>query len=260
MLHFSLAAALTLGAAPDPATDAPVVDEPEDAPVGAETEPEGPAAPEAVAGIEAPPAAIPPEPSSGMGLIIGGAAAGGVGLLANVGRIAILNSTCRDAVSVSGDQLECGVSRAYGYILFTGLAPLANGAGAVLLGIGGSKRGVYEAYKAAYQGGRQRSGAGSLAAGATMLAVGVLGYFSVRIYSILDLNGAISCGLDEQCFVRRWTTYLVGIEAMQATAVAGAGLLGYGAGLRKGSSSYVRASLQPILAPTFAGVGVRGAF
>lgn len=242
---------------------------PEDGAIGDEASGEEAAAPEIegplledAPDLATPPAAAPPEPSRGSALLIAGAAAGGVGLIANVGRIVILNSTCRNALIQSGEeaQLSCGVNRAGSFILFTGLAPLSNIASAVLLGVGGSKRGINDAYRAAHRGGQDRSGGGALAAGIAMLTTGVIGYLGVRVYAFTDLNGAITCQADGECFLRRWSIYLAGIETMQATAAAGAGLLGYGAGLRKGRASYPRVSLQPILAPTYAGIGLGGAF
>ena len=253
IIHSALALALVL-AAPDPATEAPPV-EPEDAAL-----PEGPAEESLGPPAQLGPAPAPAEPSKGLGLIIAGAAAGGVGLLANVGRIAIINSTCANAPQNPEGQVSCGVNRLGGYVLFTALAPLSNVAGAVLLGIGGAKRGTWEAHQMAHAGRQERSGVGALAAGAALLGTGVVGYVAVRGYAFADLNGVVTCFDDASCLVRRWSIYLAGIEATQAMAVAGSGLLGYGIGVRKGRMSYPRVSAAPVLAPTYAGFGVQGRF
>lgn len=214
---------------------------------------EGPAASDAAA-----PTSTPPAPRRGTDALIIGGAAAGVGLLANIGRMVLIKADCVDRDETPGCEL---LSQGPGYISLSILAPASNLTAAVLFGVGGSRRGVYEAYRATYHGEALRSGRGARISGATLLAVGLAGYVAVRTYSLIDGLGTASCGsTDSACWERRHVLYVAGIELTQATAAGGAGLLGYGLGLRKGRRSYGATALHPVLAPTFAGVGVSGTF
>lgn len=232
--------------------------------------------PEPAPGVTAPaPATDRPSPPGrrGIGLMATAGVFGALGLGANIGRIISVKTGCRDVGGDPGDCLGDTVALA-------ALAPVALVSNLFAFGFAAGAGGVHgrhAAYQTAYEGGRRRLGGLHTGLGAGLMTLGILGYIGVRVGSLVDGFGAVSCDgkhpIDAdmsrpgygQCVRGRWAGYLSGIMLTQAAGVVGVGLLAHGASYRRRLRRHHRAlgehtRLTPSFSPTFAGVSLVGRF
>jgi len=236
------------------------------------------------ASAERRPSVVAPPRWKGNGLLIASGVLGGIGLGANIGRIAVVQRACRELEYDADSEALGGTAacRDQG----VGLVVLASGAvGFNLAAIGtgaagGSLRGSWAAHDAVVRDGRPRASGAQIGVGAGLLTVGVLGYVAVRVGSFADALGANTCGerhpLDvmdadqansalADCIRNRWSGFLVGIMLTQAAAVAGSGVLAHGVSYSRNQKLYRAVTshalrLSPSFTPTWAGLSLGGRF
>lgn len=237
----------------------------------------------------APPRSAPAERTNaasrqGAGLIAAGALVAGLGFAANLVRVSQARKLC-DAVSynsatrtVSGTDLCFSDTQV---MLFLGPGALVLNTAAFGLVAGGSH--VHGRWAAQWRPDaerRPRRGGGQIAAGALVLAGGLIGYGVTRVVSYVDMLGFNTCsarhglGLDApdpanspltHCVRERFSGYLVGITLTQLASVVGVGVLAHGASFRRHSRAYEfatnhRLRLRPVLSPMWSGVSLSGSF
>lgn len=259
--------------------------------------PEGPAAAPAVdAGAPAPATtpARPPEPRwRGTGLIVTAGIFGGIGLAANIGRVAAASRFCKDLAFDSVEQTVTGVDQCiFGGAALTVLAPVALLSNLTAFGLAagaGSTRGRWAAHRTAFAGARQQHGGLQIGLGAGLMTAGIITYLGVRLASWADILGLDSCNeqypiLDmtgeelpaaeqvqanvpvfRRCMGRRMSGYLAGIGIGQTMSVVGVGLLTHGVAYRRNLKlmRYIvdnELRLQPQLGFGYAGLGLSGRF
>lgn len=253
-------ASLSLVLAQDPTTTPadPAAD-----PVATEAAPgpePGPVAPMAA------PVAAPPAPRfRGVGLAIGAGVVGGLGLAVNLGRIGIIQTGCKAQGDVSDSVSTC-LSKLGGYLALSATAPFINIAATGLAGAAGGSAGRYEAWKTAYGGGRPRKAGAFIGSGAAVLGVGLVVYLFARVRLFTDLYGAAGCSEKMEytgaCVRGRFSGWLAGITLGQSMVVSGTGLLSFGAAyaVNRPRTATARFQLDPVLAPTWTGLALRGQF
>lgn len=211
-----------------------------------------------------PPVAAPPAPRfRGLGLAISAGVVGGLGLAANLGRIGIIQTGCT-AMNDVADSVSACLSKLGGYLALSASAPFLNIAATGLAGAAGSTAGRYEAWKTAYGGGRPRKAGAFIGAGAGLLGVGIVVYAVTRIKLFTDLYGAAGCtekmDVTGDCVRGRFSGWLGGITVGQSMVVSGTGLLSFGAAYATNRPRIARIHVDPVLAPTWTGLALRGQF
>lgn len=239
----------------DPTTEAPA-------------EVEGPAPAPAAPAPAGPPAGAPLPPRfRGVGLAITAGVVGGLGLVSNIARIAIVKTGCKADGTVQQSISDC-VTGLGSYLGLSVAAPFVNLAATGLAGGAGSVAGRYQAWKTAYDGGRERASMAYIGSGAGLLGAGFVVYVVTRIMLFRDAYGLNGCNakndLTDDCLRGRWAGWLTGITFGQSMVVTGTGLLAFGVSY-SGARRYfpartVRMQVDPILSPTWAGLGLRGSF
>lgn len=226
---------------------------------------EGPAAAPA-APAPAPAVAAPAAPKfRGIGLAIGAGITGGVGFAMHMSRIAIVQTACTASGDVGQSVQNC-VGDLGSYLALSAVAPLFNIAAIGLAGGAGSIAGRYETWKTAYGGGRPKVGPAYVGVGAGLFAAGFIAYLATRVMLWRDVYGTVGCAakgdISDDCVRGRWSGWLAGIGLSQASMVVGTGLLSFGTSYirYKNRPTALRMSVDPILAPTYAGLGLRGRF
>lgn len=278
----SIALALSLLIATQPEAPAPA--------------PEGPAPAPAVdtSTAPAPSSARPPEPKwRGTGLIIASGIFGGIGLGANIGRVAAASQLCKDLRYDPETQSAAGITEcAFGGAALGILAPIALFSNTAAFGLAagaGAQRGRWAAHRTAFAGDRQQNSGLQIGLGAGLLTAGLVTYLGVRIASFADVLGFDSCNeryplvdmTDEtmtspeaiqanvpgfrQCMGRRMSGYLTGIGVGQAMSVVGVGLLTHGVTYRRNLKlmrfiTHNQIRMQPTLSFNYAGLTLSGRF
>jgi hypothetical protein len=267
-------------------------------PATSAAQPEGPAPAPALdntaAPAPAPAGARPPEPRwRGTGLIATAGVLGGLGLAANIGRVAAASRLCKDLRFDAGTMEVSGITEcAFGSAALGVLAPIAllsNTAAFAFSAAGGASRGRWAAHRTAFSGERQQNSALQIGLGAGIMGVGLVTYLGVRLGSYADLLGFDTCneryplidmtGGDvgdadaiqgsvpgfRQCMGRRMGGYLAGIGIGQAMSVIGVGLLTHGVTYRRNLKlmryiTHNQFRLQPTLSFNYAGLTLSGRF
>lgn len=258
-------ASLSLALAQDPTTTPPAdpAADPAADPTAVEAAP-GPE-PGPVAATPAPVAAPPAPRFRGVGLAIGAGVLGGLGLAVNLGRIGIVQAGCKAEGDVPDSVSKC-ISKLGGYLALSATAPFINIAATGLAGAAGGSAGRYEAWKTAYGGGRQRKAGAFIGSGAGVLGVGLIVYVFSRIRLFTDLYGAAGCSekmdYTGACVRGRFSGWLAGITIGQSMVVSGTGLLSFGAAyaVNRPRTATARFHIDPVLAPTWTGLALRGQF
>lgn len=214
----------------------------------------------------APAQAGPPPPRHrGLGLIITAGVVGGLGLGANLGRIGIIQAGCK-AQATAGESINDCLRNLTGYFVLSIAAPFVNGAATGLAGAAGSTAGRYQAWNSAYGDKRERVAGAYIGSGAGLLGVGLILYLATRIKLFTDLYGAVGCeakmDFSDACVRGRWSGWLAGITLGQSMVVTGTGLLSFGVSYSSTRPYYrtARMRVDPILAPTWTGLSLRGEF
>jgi hypothetical protein len=188
---------------------------------------------------------------TGKGLIIGAAAAGGVGFALNAGRVAWHLRSCRpnhvaDEIYYGG----CLVS-AYGDVFLSIPSWFANMASIGLAAGGGALKGKYEAHA-----GRKRDARKAIIAGATMVGVGGTAYLIARFARFAAIGCVTRGGLG--CYRGVYTGTTIGIQLGLTTAAVGAGILAFGDQYKRQRRRQIQ--VAPDIGATFTGITVSGRF
>ncbi len=174
-----------------------------------------------------------PDTKKGTGLIIGAAAAGGVGWILSFVRMGLVTQ-CVDAVEDAGNadagfaaaQTCWKAGRANLFTLpvqyFANLASwgLAAGAGVV--------RGKHDGVAAAWDGKPKRAAAAFIGGGAALLSIGVIGRIASAALVFRPFRALASIPPDGDKFALQYRLRLFGVQASSASIAAGLGLMVYG--------------------------------
>ena len=105
-----------------------------------------------------------------------------------------------------------------------------------------------------------------IGSGAGVLGVGLIVYVFSRIRLFTDLYGAAGCSekmdYTGACVRGRFSGWLAGITIGQSMVVSGTGLLSFGAAyaVNRPRTATARFHIDPVLAPTWTGLALRGQF
>lgn len=213
-----------------------------------------------------PPTASPVPRRNGKGLIIGAAAAGGVGLALNAGRVAWQLRGCRRrglGVLPGGDYDYGGcLISSFGDVFLSIPAWFANLASIGLAAGGGALRGKWEA-----RSGRPRDARKMIIAGATMVGVGGAAYLAARfarLAAIGCIDRSLRAGAGDDlgrtvgCYRGVYAGTTIGIQLALSTAAAGAGVLAFGDQYRRERARTLQ--VEPVVSSTYLGVQLGGRF
>jgi hypothetical protein len=242
------------GPQPQPGWD----DEPADAPATTVVEP-GDLEPAPATSIDASVPAKPELPEvptkRGTGMLAGAGAAGAAAIGFNIWRAIAFADIC--AVE---DELGRAIGCTFGALAIfplTATAWTGNLGSIGLAAAGGVMRGKYDALETIHAGEKPRSGIGTIAAGATLMGLGITAGIGVRAWL---LSGDFFSGCQtpelEDCMRRRVHGYFAGLQLSGSFTAAGAGLLSYGVTLGKYKSRFAPHSFRLIPQITYDRVGL----
>ena len=195
-----------------------------------------------------PPAPVPPpepKPSDGVGLLV----AGPLLVVAGVPLSFLGNSLWRDNCGPTSSTRECADGTVGSVGLHT-LAGVGYGLGIGFTAMGARKHAAYSVFS-----GNDPEPSGFVVGGAVLLPLGLIGMGMTRLFFWLPTPDC----LDYAC-VQRYQNYsTISVASGAVIASAGAGLLGYGIGLKRAQRRY-RVSLTPRVGRDFAGLHLAGSF
>jgi len=234
---------------PTPAP-APVAEQPAAQPQPGYQEPQpGYQEPQPQPGYPEPPPAQPiaAEPETGLGMLIAGPLTVAVGIPFSF----LGNLAWRDNCGPTSSNRQCadGTMGSLGAHTVTAIAFTA---GITLTGVGGSRRGKYDAIQDP-----TRSGTGMLVGGAVLLPSSLIGMGMVRLFLWLPTPDC----QNYDCVERTQNISSVAVGGLALTASIGAGLLMYGASYNRNKYRYqTPVAVLPQFGRGYAGLGLAGQF
>ncbi|WP_266223281.1 hypothetical protein [Paraliomyxa miuraensis] len=191
------------------------------------------------------PAGPEPSPAAGLGMLV----TGPLLVLVAVPMSLVGNAAWRNNCGPNSSTGECADGSIGSFAMHT-LAASSYGLGITFTGLGARKRAPYSVYS-----GRAPDGVPMIITGSTLLPLGLLGMGMARLFLWI---GTTDC-LEYSCVQNRQNLSTFTVAAGAAISAAGAGLLMYGAGVKRAQKHH-ELSLAPRFGRGFSGLGLTGRF
>ena len=221
---------------------APAQPQPQPQPQPAPAQPQPQPQPYATAPAQPPP---PPE-QTGVGYLIAGPLTASLGIPFSF----LGNAAWRDNCGPFDSNSECAEGTTLSVAGHT-VAGAAFGMGILFTGIGGQKRGAYDAKR-----GISFDGSGLIVGGAVLLPISLIGMGMARLFLWLPTPDCETY----TCVERYQNISTISVSGGALLASMSAGMLMYGASLKSGQKRLRQLSLVPALGRGYAGLNFSGAF